>query len=294
MMSSMGGMARPCSGECSLLLATANLEFANGTLAENKQGAWLHHVVFFVKGPGRKDTTCPGGGIGSVGERFFSSGNERTPTSFGDVLQTSPKKIKSAYPLTSSDTFAAQLELMNLNTVVKQVYLTVEYDWFKPSAADKKVWKPAKAMWLDITGCGISSKGPPKGKNQFMFSWQWKSTFNGDMLGVGGHLHDGGTVLNVKLNNKVVCASKANYAVGGHSHKKRSTGLLAKRDGPSADGKMHINTMTFCSNMGRMKTGDVVRIEANYDFTKHAPMKKKNGSNAPVMGIAIMYAAKDI
>jgi hypothetical protein len=179
------GMKKPCTGRCNLLLAQADLEFANGTVAGNKEGAWLHHVVFVASGAGHSDTVCGMGGM----ERFFSSGNERTPTSFGDVLMTSPLKVKSAFPLKPTSGLAANIELMNLNTVIKSVYLTVDWEWFPPTAADDKVWKRARAMWLDITGCGASFRGSPAGKRVFeIASPGWTSKFNGDMLGVGAYL----------------------------------------------------------------------------------------------------------
>jgi hypothetical protein len=181
-------MARPCSGRCNLLLAASDLEWTNGTQATNQDGAWLHHIVFTALGNGHKDSTCPIGVL--PGERFFSSGNERTPTSFGDVLMTSPNKIKSAFPLKPADTLFAQFELMNITPVeMRGVYLVVDWEWFAPSAADEKVWKRARAMWLDITGCGASSKGVPAGKRVFDYGWSWTSNFNGDMLGVGTLLH---------------------------------------------------------------------------------------------------------
>jgi hypothetical protein len=37
-----------------------------------------------------------------------------------------------------------------------------------------------------------------------------------------------------------------------------------------------------------------VQIKANYDYSKHNPMKTKGGGNAAIMGIAIMYAAQDV
>jgi hypothetical protein len=115
---------------------------------------------------------------------------------------------------------------------------------------------------------------------------------------IGGHLHDGGTVLNIQQNGKTICASKANYALGGHSHKKRSIShMMTRRDGPSTglgDGKLHIDYMTTCTNMGRLKVGDRVQIKANYDYSKHSPMKTKGGGNAAIMGIAIMYLAQDV
>jgi hypothetical protein len=60
--------------------------------------AWLHHVVMLAAGPNRKDNVC--GRWLLPGERFFSSGNERTPTAFGDVLT---RKVKSVFVLTPQD-----------------------------------------------------------------------------------------------------------------------------------------------------------------------------------------------
>lgn len=108
-------------------------------------------------------------------------------------------------------------------------------------------------------------------------------------------MHDGGTQLDVLKNSNVICASKPTYKIGGHSHKKRSTGL-SRRDGPSTDDKLHISTMTTCTNMGRMSKGDKISIKAYYDFNKHEGMKTgpTSARYAPVMGIAIMYAAADV
>lgn len=287
------GMTKPCD-TCGLLTARAGLEYANGSVADNSNGAWLHHIVFVASGTGRSDNVC--GRWVLPGERFFSSGNERTMTAFGDV---NSYKVKSVFPLTPGDSFAAQLELMNLNEIVKSVYLTVDWEYVPgPRPAEYKI---SKAMWLDVTNCGISSVIPPKGKTSFTLSSRpWASTFNGEMLGVGGHLHDGGVHLNVYVNDKVICKSTPTYTVGGaHGHGRRSTlhSGLDRRDGPggpaAADGKPHIGQMTTCSMMGRLKKGDRVKIDAAYDFNKYAGAKSPSGSYTEVMGIAIMYAAAD-
>ena len=200
-----------------------------------------------------KDSTCPIGVL--PGERFFSSGNERTPTSFGDVLMTSPNKIKSAFPLKPADTLFAQFELMNITPAEKRgVYLVVELGMvFHHLLQTKRCGSEApRAMaGSDITGlrCLVES-GVPAGKRVFDYGWSWTSNFNGDMLGVGrllhfyeestpltscrgkGILHDGGsqTGRNSRRTPTSSCASKPTYKVGGHSHKKRSTGL-SRRDG---------------------------------------------------------------
>jgi hypothetical protein len=189
-------MKKPCD-TCNLLVAQAGLEFANGTEATTAQGAWLHHIVVVANGPGRTDTTCAGV---SPGERFFSSGNERTVTAFGDVLKNT---VKSAFPITPSDTISMQWELMNMNTVPKDVYIVVDYEYFPGPRPDD--WKIAKAMWLDVTDCGISSTGVPRGSTSFVKKMHpWTSTFDGQMLGTGKHIFSGlsHTFLSAKFSTR--------------------------------------------------------------------------------------------
>ena len=168
-------MKKPCD-ECSLVTMQAGLEYQNGSLAEPSNGGWLHHVVMIASGSGRTDAVC-----NMPIERFFSSGNEKTTTAFGDVIE---KQVKAAFPITKSDTFSAQLELMNLLDVPLDVWLTVDYEYMSgPKKAD---WLTSKALWLDVTNCGASSVRPPPGKQQFkLASKKWTSPYDGVMLGVG-------------------------------------------------------------------------------------------------------------
>jgi hypothetical protein len=63
----------PCN-DCLITWMQAGLEFADGTTANAEAGMWLHHAVFSnVK---RRDVVCP---MKRHGDRFFASGNERTP-----------------------------------------------------------------------------------------------------------------------------------------------------------------------------------------------------------------------
>jgi hypothetical protein len=103
-------------------------------------------------------------------------------------------------------------------------------------------------------------------------------------------------ILNVYQNNKVICASKARYGAGSsHTHKRRSathserSGRFSRRDGA----EMHIQEMSVCSNMGPIKKGDVIKIDAQYDFGKYQGMKGPNGKYTAIMGIAIMYSSAD-
>lgn len=171
------GMKKPCADYCNLITAMASLEYANGTEATMDNGAWLHHIVVLATGTGRKDTVCPT----TPGERFFSSGNEKTPTAFGDVTK---KQIKSAFPIGPRDTFSAELELMNMDDVAKEVWITIDFEYIPGKLPQG--WKVAKAAWLDVTNCGISYVKPPSGKPKFTLSSRgWTSQYDGVMIGVG-------------------------------------------------------------------------------------------------------------
>ena len=127
----------------------------------------------------------------------------------------------------------------------------------------------------------------------------------------GGHLHDGGTNVNIYQNDKVICDSKAEYTAslaggastaaphGSASAKDAALGTMAdvtgmsrrKRDGLVKDGMAHIKQMSTCNALGPIKKGDTVFIDANYNFNQHMGMKSKAGAYTEVMGIAILYLA---
>jgi hypothetical protein len=186
MLSKLASLQKPCSGECSILAAQSDLEYANGTQATNKDGAWLHHQTIYVQGAGRRDLVCPASLNSLLGERFYSSGNERTVVAYGDVLMKGNDKVKSAFHLKRTDRFWSQFALRNMENHEQHVYLTVEYEWFVPSAEDKKEWKSAKALWLSISGCQTTYSTPPQGQARFTIpSTTWSSPFSGNLLDAG-------------------------------------------------------------------------------------------------------------
>jgi hypothetical protein len=59
---------------CTITYIQAGLEYPNGTYANANTSLWLHHVVLYNLH--KLDTVC---GYNEPGERFFASGNERSP-----------------------------------------------------------------------------------------------------------------------------------------------------------------------------------------------------------------------
>jgi hypothetical protein len=83
---------------------------------------------------------------------------------------------------------------------------------------------------------------------------------DGTFLSMRGHMHDGGELLKLIINGKVVCASKAAY--GG------AESTLVGSDGKKWE---TINSMSECNDPVKVKAGDVVQLEASFDTIAHPP-----------------------
>jgi hypothetical protein len=72
------GAKMPCD-DCTITYLHASLEYPNGTYANANTSLWLHHIVLIDHS--QTDTVC-GSNFYGQGQRWFASGNERTP---GDI-----------------------------------------------------------------------------------------------------------------------------------------------------------------------------------------------------------------
>ncbi|KAF2672991.1 hypothetical protein BT63DRAFT_436803 [Microthyrium microscopicum] len=280
---------KPCSGDCMILRLDADLEYADGSAANNSNGAWLHHAVVFNSGPGVVEPTC---GTGRV-ENIYMVGNERTTGQF-----SLPKsEIKSGYPLTAENSLVLSTELMNMHDKEQFVWVAVNYDIVDGHQPE---YKAGRTVWMTIGGvsyCGsiynpfgmsnLTLMGQPKVKAFSEHSVPWIAPKDGFIMSTGGHMHDGGVSIEVVRNNEVICTSKPDYSKeGGHSH-----GMKSKRQMPGGDHTNndieHIASQGIClfPEGVPFKKGDKMYIQANYDFDKHPGMKNKNGELDEVMGI---------
>src|ERR1700761_3937597 len=113
------------------------------------------------------------------------------------------------YPVYSKDRFGLITDLMNMNPGSKTVYLTMYYDYVDGHPSNFHEIKP---VWFDAAQCGTSevSGRSPSSKFDFRAS-PWIANFEGEVLHAGGHLHDGGTEINLVVDGKVACRSYATY-----------------------------------------------------------------------------------
>jgi hypothetical protein len=195
-----------------------------------------------------------------------------------------PAELKAGYKLNPEDKFSAIIDLMNENMVDNTVYMTITYDYIE---GHPKGYDNVKPVWLDVKQCGTSEVVSPHKDNIFSIGSDWTSDISGEILGAGGHLHDGGSHLTLSLDGKQLCDSKAAYG--------ESKEFVAPSDGQSAHGGIdHISTMSPCNGFidfkdNDMKPGQKWRLEAHYDYNKHKPSMHGNGGFDKVMGISLMY-----
>ena len=255
------GASMPCS-DCYITSLRAAVEYPNGTAVTASDGIWLHHTV--ATNYLTVDSVCPGEGAGDTGERFFASGNEKLPVDF-----TRGAEQRLGYYLDAEPKVVLFTELMNMNDHEDTAMLTITYD-FVPGA-DAKDFRPIRTLWLDVGGC--EGSGMPVNSSmgtEFDFTSQpFTVTEPAHILFSGGHLHNGGTHVEIMKNGQLLCDAVAEYT----DHDISSMSSCVK----------------FTEDQASLKPGDQLSIRAYYDTDAHSLMKNTDGSFEDVMGISLVY-----
>lgn len=244
--------APPCTN-CYITGMQPDLVYPDGSTANVNNGAMLHHVV--LASQFRSDPTCSGNLLGIAGERFFASGNERTNIEMPDGY---------GYRVNWWDRWNLIYDLMNMTPQPQEVYVEVTFTYesglFAADAVDP--------VWLDIDQCGDSLYSIPAGQSDT--HWDWDVNVPGDVVAIGGHVHDDGVRIEAtnETTGESICDSVAGY--GGSP------------EYIDMQGRERISSMSRCIEdpVASISQGDTVRIHSIYD-TDHA--------HDDVMGIMIAY-----
>jgi hypothetical protein len=185
------------------------------------------------------------------------------------------------YHLEKSAQVIVDVELMNGNEDPREGVLTVVYEYVPDTAVGFRNLTP---LWLEVGHCEDEPFSVPKGATSIdRSSKPWIATISGYVLAAGGHLHDGGTHLEITRNGKVVCNTYATY-MDDYIHG------MEKRHGLGMD---HILKVSACAGLGRMEKGDKWGVTGYYNFTSHPPMLLQSGEVEDVMGVGFLYIVED-
>ena len=148
-------------------------------------------------------------------------------------------------------------------------------------------------VWLDIGGCGGSDE-PAKNDTAFQYtSPVWTANATGQVTCVAGHLHDGGTNLDITKNSDTLCDCVAAYGQNpGYIDPAGTTMNMGGMSGSMANMGKHISSLTECST-GQINLGDTLSVTAHYNTSEYSAMIDTDGSLAPIMGIGLMYVAQN-
>jgi len=188
-----------------------------------------------------------GGGQGSL----WAAGNER-PT----LRLNSKEKYGLAFP----SKYMLMIDLMSDTVAPKNLTLEVTFEIVPKSGSG---YKPATMYWLTI--------GEPwgkQGKYKFDTILPSYSGVTGSLLYSIGHMHDGGTDMQLFVNGKMVCKSVMHYNAreGYGSAVSRNVTLDKRQHGgghASKDGVLHISDPGACTDFGPVKKGDKLNAEVS-------------------------------
>jgi hypothetical protein len=150
-----------------------------------------------------------------------------------------------------------------------------------------------RPIWLDVMQCGVSEFNPPKQSGSFTStSFPWQSDVDGELLGMVGHLHDGGLRLMVEADGVPACNSDASY--GDSKEFVESDVMGFANEAPST----HLSRMGVCTKgtlaVKKVTKGQRWVIKAEYDYGKHKGLTNDAGKQMHVMGIALAFVRKEI
>jgi hypothetical protein len=256
---------KPCSN-CYLTDIQADLVDAGGRSIGTRDGVMLHHMVLTNSTFGRTDATCYIGfpfPLGLLfGQRFFASGDERTdvraPAGYG-------------YRIDAFDSWNMIYDLANMDTTPKDVFIKVHYEYVPATTPGMTNLEP---IWMDLAQCGFSEISRPAGPSQA--SWSWTVNRPGQIIALGGHIHDGG--INIVVRNdttgQVICDSRAGYG---------ETPMYVDHMG-----MQHISSMSKCTG----SRGSPVATVANGQRITETAYYDMDEAVTDQMGIVMMFIAQ--
>jgi hypothetical protein len=257
-------VAKPCTN-CDITAIRPDLVYTDGREANLDSGPMLHHALFAATGGGKADAVCNGTPVGTLGERFFATGNERTDVDLG--------ALRYGYEVGRSETWNMVIDLMNWQTTSKTVRLRITYTYATGTDATSRA--RLRPVWLDVDGCSTDSLiAVPEGISDTHYDWS--VNVPGRLILTAGHIHDHG--VNMELTNESAGGASLCNSVAGYGE---TPGYV------TPDGRRHVSSMTVCraDPIATLTSGQRLRTHTNYNVPAgHHPIDD-------AMGIMLLYIA---
>jgi len=252
-------------------------------LLDRNDGLYNHHNVFM-------DMTSPpipvvGCGVGkafsSIPANFFMGS---AADAYIHRYTTNDGTFNSGFYVGKDDAITMNLDIVNYKNETRLIYSITEIEYLPGKIPG---FMQATNSAIDLGMCSGASGmfvHAPKGQSKFSFASKDLTIGRaGYLLNSRGHMHDGGVGVVVSVNGKESCTSKAIY--GGEGH-----------EGVDPDGKpwSTLRELTICDQPIKVKKGDKLGLEAQFDMEKHPAREQPSGSMAEAMALmSIIFAAEN-
>ncbi|KAF2430764.1 hypothetical protein EJ08DRAFT_696976 [Tothia fuscella] len=262
---------------CTVLSGLTGLEYEDGTPADPSNGIYKHHILSYdITKPGILpvslcDSADPSKSA-NPGLPFdmgagFIGGSEDT----GEPLMFTSQdgKYLSGFLVGNDDKYLLATDLVNYNNATRNVFVTMDIEW-----VEGHVGQDAVPNLMSVTGCKLAEPKISKDGPAITESQKFPILVDGSIIAMKGHMHNGGDRMELSVNGKEACISKARY-----------------KDGVIAG-------MSFCDTAIPVKKGDYVTIRSVYDLVKYPLRAWTEGGSAhdamggnDVMGMVTMTFA---
>jgi hypothetical protein len=219
---------------------------------------------------------------------LWAGGNERP---------TLRLNTRYKYGIDWPETFNFALEYMSAIKQDVNVSLAITFEYIEKSQPEAKEYKDSYLIW--------NSVGTPQYHNGSynQSSWEWTVPKSGILLHGMGHMHDGGTHVDLYVNDTMVCSSRMYYnarpgygssLAPQHGHNAKEKRSLATSDKPSSQvfGGKHISDPGQCTSFGRVEKGDRMHVVAYYNTAEYNVMNHE-GKMEEQMGILRVFVGPD-
>jgi hypothetical protein len=242
------GLVPKPPGGYGIKTATFDLVDENGQPI-GRHDVHLHHFV--IGAINKVDTACPTRKVaGLFVQPLIGSGMERTPIQFAD-----PYALK----VDGTDAWGAVWHLMNMSDTPRTVY--VKYTLGVQYYANDTNTRFLTPYWADARGCPAGATWDVPGDGGIggveTNTKSWAMPFDGYLVGIGGHLHDGGISITTKHGDgSFLCENLATYAQG------------------------MLDAISSCPMHDTFTAGELISVTSRYD---------NSAPHDDVMGIAVLF-----
>ena len=228
-----------------------------------KENFYTHHFLAYDTGkPQKASFACENGRpakyVPVPSSVIFGGAAEDAEAHYG--TPRIPGK-KTGYHVKKNSPILMNIDVVNYNKGDMNVYASAEMEYIPGRPAE---YLDVYPVFVPVTACDPGSMLPgivqmPKGQSK------WSLQSNGIVAAEDsilflfrGHMHDGGSNVETKVNGKTVCNSRALYGGDG-------------KVGKTSDGKNWetIGDMVTCPDGVVVKKGDKISLNANYDLIAH-------------------------